>query len=146
MRNLSPGRATDLAILELTGSLVEDHGEHLVVSSPLNPTYYWGNCVIVLDDADVDDADRWVAAFIDAFPKAGWVTISLPRMPVRSAGWLAHGITPTPEEELTTRALPKAAPLRQGYVVRQLLTDGDWDDVIVRGVAVSTRSGPTVTA
>ena len=92
MRSCPPGWATDLAILEHTGSLVQDHGDHLVVRTPANPDFHWGNFLLVTDDAAVDDADRWVAAFRAALPEATWVAIGLPRMPEARDAWLAHGI------------------------------------------------------
>ena len=52
---------TDLAMLEHSGSLVEDHGTHLVVRTPDNPTYWWGNFLLLpAPPADVDDAQRWL--------------------------------------------------------------------------------------
>ena len=77
MRGLTPGWETDLAILELGGSTVSDHGDHLVVRTPANPDYHWGNCLFVLDDATVDDAPRWLSTFAESFPQAGWVSVGL---------------------------------------------------------------------
>ncbi|MBP6526283.1 MAG: hypothetical protein KA249_12835, partial [Dermatophilaceae bacterium] len=81
MSSFPPGWATDLAILKLSGSTIEQHADHLVVRSPHNPGCHWGNCVFVTDPDAVDDADRWVAVFTSAFPEAGWVAIGLTRMP-----------------------------------------------------------------
>ena len=37
---------TDLALLEIGGSDVEDHGSHIAVRTPHNPTYWWGNFLL----------------------------------------------------------------------------------------------------
>jgi hypothetical protein len=37
------GYRTDLAILELEGGQVADRGDHLVIRTPGNPDYWWGN-------------------------------------------------------------------------------------------------------
>ena len=37
----SLGFRTDLRLLEMTGSQIEDRGTHLVVRTPANPTYFW---------------------------------------------------------------------------------------------------------
>jgi len=97
MRTCPPGWATDLAILEHTGSTVEEHPGHLVVRTPANPDFYWGNFVLVTDPDAVDDADRWVGVFAAAFPQAGWVAIGLPRVPAAVVAWEArgHGLEPT---------------------------------------------------
>jgi hypothetical protein len=81
MRKLSLGWATDVAVLEHTGSTIDDRGDHLVVRTPHNPTFDWGNCVLVTDPGAVDDAERWVRVFQASFPAASWVAIGLIRMP-----------------------------------------------------------------
>jgi ribosomal protein S18 acetylase RimI-like enzyme len=62
---------TDLAMLEHSGSAVEDRGTHLVVRTPDNPTYWWGN-FLLLGSAprDGDEARAWVATFEAEFPAA----------------------------------------------------------------------------
>ena len=43
----SLGFRTDLRLLEMTGSVIEDRGTHLVVRTPDNPTYFWGNFLLL---------------------------------------------------------------------------------------------------
>ncbi len=92
MRTFSPGWATDLAVLEHSGSVVEDHGDHLVVRTPRNPDFHWGNCLFVTDEDAVDDAGKWVKTFQSAFPAATWVAIGLGRMPDDQDAWVAQGV------------------------------------------------------
>jgi hypothetical protein len=62
---------TDLAMLEHSGSTVEDRGTHLVVRTPDNPTFWWGNFLLLpAPPADVDDAQHWLSTFEEAFPEA----------------------------------------------------------------------------
>ena len=58
MHRMPRGWATDLAILEMTGSSIDDRGDHVVVRTRGNPDYHWGNCLLVTDPASVDDAHR----------------------------------------------------------------------------------------
>jgi hypothetical protein len=58
MRQFPPGWATDLAILEHTGSTVEDRGGHLLIHTPDNPDFHGGNCLFVKDEDAVDDCAR----------------------------------------------------------------------------------------
>ena len=134
MRSCPPGWATDLAILEHTGSVVEDHDDHLVVRTAANPDFHWGNFLLVTDDEAVDDADRWVTAFRAAHPEATWVAIGLPRMPVAGDAWLAHGIELELEDVLSTKTLPRRTPLPEGYTVRRF-TGRDWDQDLARAIA-----------
>src|SRR5690348_502181 len=66
---------TDLMIRRLSGSAITDLGSHLVVRTPSNPAYHWGNYILALDD--VANASRWLAAFRTAHPDAKHVAIGL---------------------------------------------------------------------
>lgn len=134
------GWATDLAILKLTGSTVVDRGDHLVVRTPGNPDYHWGNCLLVTDPGAVEDVDRWVETFHSAVPEATWITIGLPVMPANADAWAAQGVELEQLDVLATRHLPHAAPLAQGYVAR-LLTDDDWQAVTAADLEDNERTG-----
>jgi GNAT superfamily N-acetyltransferase len=140
MRDLPPGWATDLAILEHSGSIVEDRGDHLLVRSPHNPDFHWGNCLFVTGEDGVNDASRWVTTFQSAFPAADWVAVGLTQMPKDHEAWAAHGLELELDEVLTTSALPRQAPLPEGYTVRRF--DGeDWERSVARVVAENLRTG-----
>lgn len=136
---MSPAWATDLAILELTGSTIDDRGDHLIVRTPANPGYHWGNCVLVTDPSSVDDAERWHDVFDLAFPTAGWVAIGLPRMPGDTDGWASRSIDLEENDVLTTTTVPHASVLPDGYRVRQLEGD-DWALAISRDLAENART------
>ena len=140
MRACPPGWATDLAILEHTGSRVEEHPDHLVVRTPANPGFYWGNFVLVTNEDTVDDADRWVGAFGEAFPEASWVSVGLPTMPSAPDSWVALGLDLELDDVLTTRTLPRRTPLPPGYTVRPLDGD-DWEQDLARTVAENDATG-----
>ncbi|MGI8644758.1 MAG: GNAT family N-acetyltransferase [Nocardioides sp.] len=59
---------TDLAILGLAGAEVEDQGSRLVVRSPTNPAYYWGNFYLLDRPPAADEVDVLVAAYDADFP------------------------------------------------------------------------------
>ena len=140
MRDLSPGWATDLAILEYSGSTIEDRGDHLVVRTADNPDYHWGNCLFVTDKREVEDAPRWLATFESAFPDATWVAIGLTRMPAESEPWAALGLDLELDEVLTTHRLPRQTPLPDGYSARRLDGD-DWEQSVARAVAENEHTG-----
>ncbi len=139
MRHLPPGWATDIAVLEHSGSSVEDRGDHLVVRSPSNPGFHWGNCLFVTDEDAVHDAARWVTTFRLAFPEADWIAMGLMRMPDTPAPWITQGLELELDEVLTTTTLPLEAPLAEGYTVRRLTGD-DWDQSVERSIAENLLS------
>lgn len=134
------GWATDLAILELTGSTVDDRGDHLVVRTPGNPDYHWGNCLLVTDPATVDDAQRWVARFAEEFPGAPWFAAGLPIAPVDGEAWARQDITLEQLDVLAAATVPRTAALADGYSVRQLSGD-DWEQVVEQDIADNRGTG-----
>ena len=120
MRDLPPGWATDLAILELGGSTVDDPGENYLFASRV--------------------AARWVETFQVAFPEATWIAIGLARPPEEPDDWVAHGLTVEPDDVLTTRILPRETPLPGRYTVRRL-RGADWGLSLARAVAENDRTG-----
>ena len=75
------GWHTDLAVRRLDGSTIEEHDDHVVVRTPSNPLFYWGNFVLVTDPDTVDDADHWLAVFERTFPSAAHRAIGMAAEP-----------------------------------------------------------------
>lgn len=61
---------TDLALLELAGSEVADHGTHLVVRTPQNPGFYWGNFLLLAHPPAADAGEHWLEMFERELPGA----------------------------------------------------------------------------
>jgi ribosomal protein S18 acetylase RimI-like enzyme len=76
MHVTSLGLRTDLALLQLGGSTVEDRGDHLVVRSPHNPGHWWGNFLVLAGPPPADRVDRWLERFADEFPDAAHIAIA----------------------------------------------------------------------
>ena len=68
MEITSLGYRTDLLLLELGGSTFRDTGEYVVVRTPANPGFWWGNFIVVCED--FANSDRWLAVFAAAHPTA----------------------------------------------------------------------------
>ena len=134
MRQFPPGWATDLAILKHTGSAVEDRGDHLLIRTPDNPDFHWGNCLFVTDEDAVDDCGRWVKTFQSAFPMATWVAVGLTRMPEDQMAWLGQGLDLELDEVLTTADMPPPMALTDGYQVHRL-RGRDWAQSVARSIA-----------
>lgn len=136
--DLPPGQRTDLGILRLEGAEITDRGDHLVIRSPRNPKFHWGNFVLVAS-GDPSDADRWVSVFAAEFPEAEHVAIDLPRLPERDA-YAAHGISIETDDVLDSTTLPTVRALSAGYAARELTSDEDWERVVRRAI---TENGVT---
>lgn len=120
---------TDIAVNVLSGAIVDDHGDHVVVRTPTEPNFHWGNFVQVTT-GDPDDAETWLARFAGEFPQARHRAIGLPASSA-APGWAAAGLRPDVVESLTADHPPDLAPLAPGYRVVQLETDADWGSRLV---------------
>ncbi|RNL79514.1 GNAT family N-acetyltransferase [Nocardioides marmorisolisilvae] len=117
------GWRTDLAVLRYGGSAVEEHPDHLVVRTPANPTYHWGNFVLVTDPEAADDADRWRARFGAEFPEARHLAIGLPGQP-DAAAW--QGTEIEASDVLVATGAVATRDLADGYTVRPIESAEDW--------------------
>jgi ribosomal protein S18 acetylase RimI-like enzyme len=72
----SLGYRTDLTARVLEGSRVEDRGDYVVLRSPGNPGYWWGN-FLLLPSLGPGEAAVWLARFAAEFPEARHVTLGV---------------------------------------------------------------------
>jgi hypothetical protein len=54
----SPGFRTDLMLRLLEGGKVTDHRDYHTVHSPQNPAFWWGNFLLIPEEALRDEAGR----------------------------------------------------------------------------------------
>ena len=139
-RPLTAGWATDLAILRHTGSQIDDRGDHLVVRTPRNPTFHWGNFVLVTEPAAADDAERWHTAFTGEFPAATHVALGLPRLPLAEP-YLRLGLDVGTDEVLTTTTLPEQRPLSGPYAARPFAGAADWSALLAVNILENRWEG-----
>ena len=122
----SLGYRTDLAILALEGSQVTDRGDHLVIRTPRNPGYHWGN-FLLLRDLQPRSGECWIARFAAEFPHAPHVALGLDEPDARAVdpGQLPGMIL---ECNAVMTATSVQAPPRPNTeaVVRTLEGDADW--------------------
>ena len=126
----SLGFRTDLRLLEMTGSVIEDRGTHLVVRTPANPTYFWGN-FLLLRQLPVPGGEREViGAFHTEFPLAEHVAIGVDGpedLTEQLAPFAAAGMEVDVGIVLTTDTLVAPRPVADDVVVRPLESDDDWE-------------------
>ena len=125
----SLGLRTDVALLQLGGSVVEDHGDHLVVRTPDNPTYWWGNFLLVGSVPEETETSRWLARFAEAHPGARHVALAFDTTTGRTeqlAGFAEAGLTVETATTMTASAVDEPAHPQRHADYRPLEGDGDW--------------------
>jgi predicted GNAT family acetyltransferase len=120
---------TDLALLRAAGSEVEDRGDHIVVRTPANPGFYWGNYLLLDAPAGPDAVPDWLRAFEREFPDAEHRTFGVDGAdgtvddlaPFRAAGMTIEAST-----LMTAQAVHEPAHPNAEATIRALATDEDW--------------------
>ena len=140
MYKLSSDWKTDLEILKLTGSEIIQNIDYLIIRTPTNPNYHWGNFLMVLDPNSVDSATRWIGTFQNEFPYANWTSIGLPCMPRKIDAWESNGINLEQLEIMTTQQLPIFSTLSDEYTSR-IISGDDWELLINKEIQENLDSG-----
>ena len=126
----SLGFRTDLRLLEMTGSEIEDRGTHLVVRTPGNPTYFWGNFLLLRELPFPGGEREVIGAFWTEFPLAEHVSIGVDGTDDLTEAlqpFVAAGMEVDSGTVLTTGTLVAPRPVAEGVVVRPLESDEDWE-------------------
>src|SRR3954453_9152016 len=61
----------------LAGASVTDRGDHLVVETPTNPSFYWGNFLLLAEPPTPGTAGRWLDVVRTELPTAEHVAIGI---------------------------------------------------------------------
>jgi ribosomal protein S18 acetylase RimI-like enzyme len=130
---------TDLAMLEHSGSLVEDRDTHLVVRTPDNPSFWWGNFLLLAAaPADAGEAQEWLAAFETEFPDALHRTFGVDGQsgsgddlgPFRELG-----LDSDVSSVMTATAVHEPARPNSSATYRPLASDADWEQQVELDIA-----------
>lgn len=131
MRSL--GLATDLLAREGL-STVERHPDRLMVRTPDQPDFWFGNMMVVLGPPG--DPGSEAALFRAGFPEArhlciAWDAPDLDVAPLRPA-WAALGAEIEEEDVLTREGPPPPRPVPPGYALREFDpgSDRDWAESV----------------
>ena len=119
---------TDLMVLALGGSEVAHRDRHVVVRTPANPTYFWGNFVLFADPVGPGEIAERLALFAAEHPGAAHVSWGIDTVDGTAGAedeLVEAGFHVGRDTVLTATALrPPARPV--DAELRQLTGDTDW--------------------
>ena len=133
VRIVSLGFRTDVALRVLEGAEVADRGDCLVVRSPDNPGFWWGNFILLGAPPRPGTAGAWLARFAAEFPAARHVAFG-----VDAAGdedqlpgeFAAAGLEIQHATVLTAAAVRPPPRPNSAVEVRALDSDADWRQAV----------------
>ena len=121
----SLGFRTDVALRVAEGSEVTDRGGYLVIRSPGNPGFWWGNFLLLR--AWPREGDGWLDRFAAEFPHAGHVAIGVDvteaggKLPAEFAA-----LEPETSTVLTCAGIRVPRHVNAEAGIRPLESDQDW--------------------
>lgn len=138
MQVISLGYRTDVMLRVLEGSEVADCGDFLVVSSPADPTFWWGNFLLLSAPPRPGEAGRWLSRFAAQFPEARHVALGIDGTDGRGADdseLRAAGLSPELSTVMTASAVHDPPHPNRAAACRQLASQDDWRQAAELGVA-----------
>jgi ribosomal protein S18 acetylase RimI-like enzyme len=130
----SLGYRTDLALLELGGSSVEDKGDHLVIRTPHNPSFWWGNFLLMQTVPPREETDRWLAEFAREFPDAKHLALGFDGVDGTVddlATFSEAGLKAEASSVMTARSVHEPPRPQRAAEYRALASDHDWQQHVV---------------
>lgn len=136
--------STDLMFFAHVGAIV-DRGDYLVVHTPENPGYYWGNHLFFPTPPQVQDISRWRRIFADELGHLdgieheayGWDSPEGVTGHVRP--FLDSGFALLQRSVLTASEVHVARHHDQHLTIRPVRSDPDWEAVVQ--CATTTHAG-----
>jgi GNAT superfamily N-acetyltransferase len=125
----SLGFRTDLALRAAEGSEVTDRGGYLVIRSPGNPGFWWGNFLLLR--AWPREGDGWLDRFAAEFPHAAHVAIGVDvteaggKLPAEFAA-----LEPETSTVLTGAEIRAPRHVNAEAEIRPLESDQDWQQSV----------------
>jgi ribosomal protein S18 acetylase RimI-like enzyme len=125
----SLGYRTDLALLQLGGTEIEDRGDHLVVRSPHNPLHWWGNFLLLHRVPTPATSESWLDCFAMTFPGAEHVAIGFDGTDGRvdDLAWFSRrGFNAEAATVMTATEVDAPTHPNTDAVYRPFRSDADW--------------------
>jgi GNAT superfamily N-acetyltransferase len=131
----SLGFRTDVMLLALQGSSIEEHDAYRVIRTPSNPTFHWGNFLLIHRDPKPGELAGWVRTFADEFPGAPHIAIGIDSSQpsaIPADEFEAAGVKPDASTVLTaTDIRPPARPNTEAeFRMLRPDVDADWEAAV----------------
>jgi ribosomal protein S18 acetylase RimI-like enzyme len=141
----SIGWQTDLRLRALEGAEILTRADHLLVRTPHNPAFRWGNFLLLGSIPAPGEGELWLGRFGEAFPTAGYVALGVDEAPADTtalAELQAQGlraeltcVLSAPRLETPTKPMAPAQ-------LRALSSDEDWRQAIELGLTMENERDP----
>jgi ribosomal protein S18 acetylase RimI-like enzyme len=137
----SLGYRTDLMLLQLSGSELTDRGDYVVIRTPANPTFWWGNYLLFRTAFAPSALETRMETFRQEFPDVSHLALGLDSTDglvgaedeVKAAGLEIDRSTVMTATQVNEPARPN-----DSSQFRFLSTDADWEQLVALTLAANT--------
>lgn len=152
---LSLGIRTNVMIHRFDGGIIEEYDDCILLKTPSNPNYWWGNMLFMPNAPQAGDFERWDKVFQKRLGSKfkhrvyAWdinPNDSLKPDRGEDADFLAGGFNRADDEVLATQkdGLVKPEYIAEGLEIRPLNSSEDWADVLELNVLCRDTFHPEV--
>ena len=130
---------TDLALLRLAGSEIDDRGTHIVVRTPDNPGFRWGNFYLLARPPSADEVDAVIAAYDADFAESTHRAFGIDGTTPYGAALdplVQVGLKPDTSTVMTATSVNPPPHPNPEATYRRLASDDDWAQRVEISIAV----------
>ncbi|MEU4194481.1 GNAT family N-acetyltransferase [Kribbella sp. NPDC026611] len=142
MNITSLGYRTDLLLLELSGSTFHDTGEYVVIRTPDNPAFWWGNFLLYRTPFAPGDAKRRLDDFHRELPAVRHVALGIDSVDGEIGAedeLAAAGFTVDRNVVMTaSQVVPPQRPNTEA-TYRAITSDDDWGQLLQLGFSTAEQ-------
>jgi ribosomal protein S18 acetylase RimI-like enzyme len=145
MATISLGYRTDLMLLGLQGSVIEQRAGYQVIRTPANPTFHWGNFLLFDRPPAPGTVPSWTRTFALEFPSAEHVAVGVDGTSGDAGDEVelsAAGLEAERSTVLTAAATTPPPRPNQIAQFRMLGSDADWEAALDLQEAVHSYGDP----
>jgi ribosomal protein S18 acetylase RimI-like enzyme len=141
----SLGYRTDLMLLELSGSELTDRGDYVVVRTPANPSFWWGNHLLFRTAFAPGDTASRLELFHHELPDAKHVALGIDTVDGIAGAedeLVAAGLEIERSTVMTASQVNEPARPNTESAYRSLRSDDDWEQLFVLTMAATWAEFP----
>lgn len=144
---VSLARQTDLMFTRFDGEVL-DRGDYLVIRTPANPGYHWGNFILFDAPPSESDFKKWCDTFRREFPfysPLRHMTMTWNEITAEGGvfdSFLKAGFVLDKAKVLTAQAVMKPSKFNSALTVQRLETEAQWEAAIQLQVACRDSKYP----
>ncbi len=124
---------TELALLRFGGTTVQDRGDHLLVVTPDNAAFWWGNFLLLRDVPPSEQIENWIERHRSEIPEAEHVALGFDvttGAKADLAGFAARGMEIDASSVMTAQRTHRPRTRNRAAVNRAVVSDADWEQSV----------------